>query len=193
MARPVAFDQKKVINSVVKLFWEHGYEATSMKNISDATGLQPGSLYSAFGNKRRLFLTAIDTYFEESMAGPMVLLSGAGTPLQRIHALFRYVVNDTCRTGSNGCLLVNALLETPADDTELRKRIAKMFLELELAIKDVLSEAAACGELAPGKDPGLQAKLLVNNIYGLRVYSKLQPKSPVMTDMIEDLIASLKK
>lgn len=191
MARPVEFDQNKVLDSVVKLFWRNGFEATSMKCISEVTGLQPGSLYAAFGNKRSLYLTAIDTYFDESMAKLKALLASEGTPLQRIRELFMHTVGDICRKDSDGCMLVNALLETPVDDHELRKHIAKMFRVLESDIKDVLIEAAACGELAPGKDPAIQAKLLVNNIYGLRVYSKLQPKGTEMTEMVKVLMSSL--
>jgi len=192
MARPIEFDQKKVIDRVIALFWQHGYEATSMKNICDATGLQPGSLYAAFGNKRALFLIAIDTYFKDSIQHLLALLNGAGTPLQRIRELFMFSVNDICRKESHGCMLVNALLETPTNDVELRKHLANMFKVLESAIKDVLIEAAACGELVAGKNPTVQAKLLINNIYGLRVCAKLQPKAPVMMEMIEDLIASLR-
>lgn len=192
MARPVQFDQDKVINSVVKLFWARGYEATSMKNICEATGLKPGSLYAAFGNKRALYLTAIDTYFEESITQLKAMLTGEGTPLQRIHELFMYTVGDTCRKDSHGCMLINTLLETPADDEELRKRLVKMFRVLELDIKNVLMEAADCGELAPGKDPATQAKLLINNIYGLRVSSKLNNSGTAMREMVEDLMASLR-
>lgn len=192
MGRPAEFDHDKVIASVVKLFWKHGYEATSMKAISEVTGLQPGSLYAAFGNKRALFLTALDIYFADSIGNLKAMLAGAGTPLQRVRELFMHLIGDICRKDSHGCMLVNALLETPADDQELRKRIAKMFPALELAIKDVLVEAAACGELEPGKDPAIQAKLLVNNIYGLQVYRKLQPKGPAMREMVEHLISSLK-
>ncbi|HID81675.1 MAG TPA: TetR/AcrR family transcriptional regulator [Chromatiales bacterium] len=192
MGRPIEFDQQKVIDDIVKLFWERGYEATSMKNISDATGLQPGSLYAAFGSKRSLFLTAIDTYFEESIESLKAVLEGDGSPLQRVRELFMYIVGDSCHKDSHGCMLVNALLETPADDEELRSRIAKMFRQLERAIKKVLIEAAASGELDPEKDPAIQAKLLINNIYGLRVYGKLQPKASDMKKMVEDLMASLK-
>ncbi|MEN8129352.1 MAG: TetR/AcrR family transcriptional regulator [Pseudomonadota bacterium] len=192
MGRPVEFDQQKVIDNIVRLFWERGYEATSMKNISDATGLQPGSLYAAFGNKRSLFLTAIDTYFKASIKHLKALLEADGLPLQRVREMFIYIVGDTCHKDSRGCMLVNALLETPADDEELKNRIANMFQELEQAIKKVLIEAAASGELDPGKDPVIQAKLLINNIYGLRVYGKLQPKSSIMKQMVEDLMASLK-
>lgn len=192
MGRPIEFDQQKVIDNIVRLFWERGYEATSMKNISDATGLQPGSLYAAFGNKRSLFLAAIDTYFEESIESLKTVLEADGSPLQRVLELFMYIVGDSCHKDSHGCMLVNALLETPADDEELRKRIAKMFRQLEQALKKVLIEAAANGELDPKKDPAIQAKLLINNIYGLRVYGKLKPKASDMKKMVEDLMASLK-
>ena len=192
MGRPVEYDQSKVLDSVVKLFWEQGYEATSMKNICEVTGLQPGSVYAAFGSKRTLFLAAIDAYFEQSIDNLKAILAGEGTPLERVRELFMYIVGDTCRKDSHGCLLVNALLETPADDAELRKRIAAMFRRLEVAIKEVLVEAATCGELDAGKDPAIQAKLLINNIFGLRVYAKLQPNGQVMREMVDDLLSSLK-
>jgi len=192
MGRPVEYDQSKALDSVVKLFWAQGYEATSMKNICEVTGLQPGSVYAAFGSKRALFLAAIDAYFEESIDNLKAILAGEGTPLERVRELFMYIVGDTCRRDSHGCLLVNALLETPADDAELRKRIAAMFRRLEVAIKEVLDEAAACGELDVGKGPAIQAKLLINNIFGLRVYAKLQPSRSAMREMVDDLLSSLK-
>jgi len=192
MGRPVEYDQSKVLDSVVKLFWAKGYEATSMKNICEVTGLQPGSVYAAFGSKRALFLAAIEAYFEQSIDNLKVILAGEGTPLERVRELFVYIVGDTCRKDSHGCLLVNALLEAPTDDAELRKRIASMFRRLEVAIKEVLVEAAACGELDAGKDPAIQAKLLINNIFGLRVYAKLQPNGPIMREVVDDLLSSLK-
>jgi len=192
MGRPVEYDQSKVLDSVVKLFWAQGYDATSMKNICEVTGLQPGSVYAAFGSKRALFLAAIDAYFEQSIDNLKAILTGEGAPLERVRELFMYIVGDTCRKDSHGCLLVNALLETPADDAELRKRIAAMFRRLEVAIKEVLVEAAACDELDAGKDPAIQAKLLINNIFGLRVHAKLQPNGPAMREMVDDLLSSLK-
>ena len=79
-----------------------------------------------------------------------------------------------------------------ADASSAIKRNRSIYVPDEGAIKDVLTEAVACGELAPGKDPAIQAKLLINNIYGLRVYGKLQPKGPAMREMVEYLISSLK-
>lgn len=192
MGRPVEYDQRKVLANVVKLFWEQGYEATSMKRICDVTGLQPGSVYAAFGSKRKLFLRALDAYAEQSIDELKAILTGAGSPTARLRALFAHIVGDTCRTDSHGCMLVNALLEAPVEDAALRKRIASLFVAIEDAVTAVLVEAAACGELGAGKDPALQAKLLINNIYGLRVYAKLQPKGPVIRKMVDALLASLK-
>jgi TetR/AcrR family transcriptional repressor of nem operon len=191
MGRPVEYDQSKVLDSVVKLFWEQGYEATSMKNICEVTGLQPGSVYAAFGSKRALFLAAIDAYFDQSIDDLKAILAGEGTPVERVRELFRYIVDDTCRKDSHGCLLVNALLEAPTDDAELKKRIATMFRKIEVAIKDVLLEAVACGELCAGKDPAIEARLLINNIFGLRVYAKLKPHGPAMREMVDGLLFSL--
>jgi TetR/AcrR family transcriptional repressor of nem operon len=192
MGRPIEYDQSKVLDSVVKLFWAQGYEATSMKNICEITGLQPGSVYAAFGSKRALFLASIDAYFEQSFDNLKAILAGEGTPLERVRELFMYIVGDTCRKDSHGCLLVNALLETTADDAELRKRITAMFRRLEFAIQEVLVEAAECGELVAGKDPTIQARLLINNIFGLRVYAKLQPDGLAMREMVGDLLSALK-
>lgn len=192
MGRPVEFDQEEVLESVIRLFWERGYEATSMKNICQATGLQPGSLYAAFGNKRALFLTAIDHYFERSIAALRAMLEGPEPPLERIRAMFLYIVGDSCALESRGCMLVNALLETAVDDQELKQHIAGMFDLLEQDLKVVLQEAQARGELALGKTPECVAKLLINNLYGLRVYGKLQPKDTHMRQLVEDLIDSLR-
>lgn len=193
MARPITFDQKQVIDCVVAQFWKHGFEGASMKMICDATGLQPGSIYAAFGNKRALFLTAIDAYFEQSLTSLKGVLHGEGTPLQRIRALFEYTVSEICRKDSDGCMMVNALLETPADDRELRQHLADKLSVLEKEIRGVLTEAAACGELASGKDSSILAKLLMNNIFGLRIHSRLQPAGPAMSAMVDELLASLQR
>ncbi|MGR9101283.1 MAG: TetR/AcrR family transcriptional regulator, partial [Gammaproteobacteria bacterium] len=58
MARPIEFDRNHVLKQAIRVFWLKGYHAASVKNLTDATGLLPGSLYAAFGDKRGLFLAA---------------------------------------------------------------------------------------------------------------------------------------
>lgn len=193
MPRPITFDHDEVIDCVVSQFWKHGFEGTSMKNICDATGLQPGSIYAAFGNKRALFFAAIDAYFEKSIATLSGLLHGPGSPLQRIRALLSYTVTEVCRKDSHGCMLVNALLETPADDRALRQHIVDAFSALEASIESVLGEAVACGELPAEKDTAVLAKLVVNHVYGLRVHSRLEPEFDTMMAVVDELLAGLRR
>ena len=62
MARPREFDQEKVLDALRDVFWQHGYEGTSYADIMQATGLQKGSLYAAYGDKRALYLQALARY-----------------------------------------------------------------------------------------------------------------------------------
>jgi len=57
MARPIEFDREEVLQKAIGVFWQKGYSATSIKNLVEATGLQPGSIYAAFGDKRGLFFS----------------------------------------------------------------------------------------------------------------------------------------
>lgn len=65
MVRQREFDTDKVLLIVMDLFWQRGYANTSMKDIVQATGIQPGSLYAAFGDKEKLFQQAFRKYTQE--------------------------------------------------------------------------------------------------------------------------------
>ena len=66
MARPAQYDRDKILDKAMQTFWEHGYHATSISDLVEATRLQPGSLYAAFESKRGLFLAALDHYAGQS-------------------------------------------------------------------------------------------------------------------------------
>ena len=88
MARPQAFDQQQVLTDAMLLFWRQGYASTSIKELTEVTRLQPGSLYAAFKNKRNLFLLALDHYFSELQCGITALLHSQEPPLERIRLFF---------------------------------------------------------------------------------------------------------
>ena len=74
MARPREFDSDVVLTALRDVFWEHGYEGTSYANITAATGLQKGSLYAAYGDKRSLYLEAIGRYDQENVSDGVAML-----------------------------------------------------------------------------------------------------------------------
>jgi TetR/AcrR family transcriptional regulator, transcriptional repressor for nem operon len=71
MARPREFDEEAVLDAVIRCFWSRGYEATSVKDLIEKTGITCASLYNAFGDKRTLFRTALDHYVEASIGARM--------------------------------------------------------------------------------------------------------------------------
>ena len=70
MARPREFDEGVVLDAAVLCFWNRGYEATSVKDLVERTGITAASLYNAFGDKRAIYERALDRYVEGSVAGP---------------------------------------------------------------------------------------------------------------------------
>ena len=63
MARPREFDEDRVIEVLTRVFWEKGYEATSMQDLVKATGLLKGSLYGAFGDKKALYMKVWESFY----------------------------------------------------------------------------------------------------------------------------------
>ncbi len=192
MARPAEFDRQEALHSAMQVFWRQGYHATSVKDLVRATQLQPGSLYGAFKNKRALFLDSLDSYFEAIRAMIDEVLHSAEPPLVRIHRFFDRLMKDARRDPDvKGCLLVNTLLEIPAEDEEIIRRVASMFREVEREFRGVLQEALERGDLSPEKDPKALARLLLTGIYGLRVYNKTRPDASAMRSIVAALLSVL--
>jgi len=193
MARPAEFDRDQALRDSMMVFWRRGYKAASIKDLTDATRLQPGSLYGAFRSKRALFLLALDSYFAEQQTFVTgILQSSNNPPLQRIRLFFDELLQQsTTDKERKGCLLVNTLLETPAKDAEINRRVTRMLLAVEDMLRGVLEEAAADGSLPPHKQAAILAKVLVNGIFGLRVYSKMHPGAAELRRTVDGLLSVL--
>ncbi len=192
MARPQAFEHDQVLTDAMRLFWRQGYNATSIKDLTEATHLQPGSLYAAFKNKRNLFIQSLNHYFNDLHTSVVSLLHSNRPPLQRIHDFFAYLLEQTDRdTESKGCLLVNTLLEIPTDDKEINQRVSNMLQTVEKEFCRVLEEAQLKGDLAPTFKPDELAGMLITGIFGLRVYKRMQPDRQAMQAVVNNLLSVL--
>lgn len=193
MARPIEFDREEVLRKAIGVFWQKGYSGTSIKNLVEATGLQPGSIYSAFGDKRGLFLASIDGYFEDMKRMIFNMLHTDQTAIVRIETFFNRLVNDSVTDEHRkGCFLVNTLLEIPVDDQEINSRLQAMFKEVENEFRDVLKEHKASGEYASTQSPEELARFLVAGIYGLRVFNKTQPDISALKSIVDNLLFVLR-
>lgn len=192
MPRPIAFDRDDVLHRAMSVFWRQGYSATSIKDLTAATDLQPGSLYGTFHNKRALFIAALEAYFARTRQRIRECLQADGSPLGRLRGFFDMLIEEAVADPHRkGCLLVNTLLEMPAEDREINRRVSDMFVEVETEFEHVLREAQARGELPADKDPAALARMLVAGIYGLRVYHKTCPDGRILREIVANLFTAL--
>src|SRR5690606_37524131 len=122
MGRPREFDETEVLDAAVDCFWEHGYEATSTRELADRMGLTGASLYNAFGDKRTLYRKALDHYIETSFEERVRRLEGRLPPRQAIGAFFAEIIQRSLDDDRRrGCMLVNSALEVAPHDPECRQ------------------------------------------------------------------------
>ncbi len=192
MARPIEFDREEKLELAMNLFWQKGYQATSMKLLTEAMGLQPGSIYSAFRSKKSLFLDAIENYFQERIARFEALLVNNRTPSLAFHTILKDLIDDVFEDQEGrGCLMVNTLLEMGPHDEELHAKVIHMFSKIEDVFYKGFKLAQLIGEIDRAQDPRILAKLLLINVQGLRVYSNMKTEKQTLEQISEQLLACL--
>ena len=192
MTRPAEFVRDEVLHRAMETFWRQGYKATSMKDLTRATGLQPGSLYGAFKSKRSLFLEALETYYQFNMNGLEERLSRTGSPIDRIQGVFERIIEaSTTDPDNKGCMMVNTLLETPAVDKEINHRLREMFKSVESRLKEVIIDAQNSGHIDKTKDPELLAQAVLTGMHGMRVLCRTQPHPDVLHNCMNSLLSVL--
>ena len=95
MARPRKFDRETVLVKAMDVFWAKGYESTSMEDLVDAMGINRGSLYATFGDKRRLHLESLDYFYEYEINRMLAPLFQPGPKLSAIREVFEEAVEWT--------------------------------------------------------------------------------------------------
>jgi TetR/AcrR family transcriptional repressor of nem operon len=168
MARPRQFDEVQVIENLMQVFWDKGYQAASMQDLVAATGLLKGSLYGAFGDKQALYLAALKHYDRTRIQAGIDMLNGEGSARQKTARLFDNVIESTKRGDfAGGCLLCNASLEMAVTDRQVRSEVKTTIRRLKLAIKDALQMETENQDQAAGL-----AAFIVSAYFGTRVLAK---------------------
>lgn len=172
-------------------FWLSGYRNTSISDISRETGLQPGSLYAAFKDKRSLFLECLDLYARDIRLFIDESFRPEIPPIERVRLYMAFIVNDvTINPEEKGCLMVSTLVETRTDDAEINRAASNGLLQLEDALHAALVEAIEQGMLQKDRNPRTIAKLIMTTSFGLRVYSRIS-RDKVEIQAISDQMLSM--
>jgi TetR/AcrR family transcriptional regulator, transcriptional repressor for nem operon len=183
MARTKEFDPDVALQRALELFWERGYEATSMADLVEHLGVARASLYATFGGKHDLYLKAFDRYLRTRDPSPVELLSQPGPVLPAVRKLVELYAEETaCDERRRGCLIVNAATERLPGDTAVARKVESSWDGLEVALTSALTRAQAQGELARDADPAALARFLLVLLQGLRVMGRGHPNPERVRD-----------
>jgi AcrR family transcriptional regulator len=174
MARPRSFDPDEALDLARDVFWQKGFQGTSLDDITAATGLNKPSLYAAFGDKNALFLKVLDRYHARIVANAERVLKEGPAARDAIERwLTSFVPFCSGIKGSRGCLSVNTAADGAADQKAVRKRIERFNRKLEQLLRDRLRADRA--QFSETFDPDAAAHAVMAIYLGLMVLAKDAP------------------
>ncbi|HEY3683718.1 MAG TPA: TetR/AcrR family transcriptional regulator [Streptosporangiaceae bacterium] len=191
MGRTRGFDVDQALDAALRVFWERGYDATSMQDLCAAMNIRPGSVYAAYGAKRDLFAAALRRYVGSVSAEAIARITSASSGMRGLRDYFAHLV-DAMVDGDRrwGCLITNSLVERAARDPELAGLVTLHLANLRAAFAAALTRARADGELRPGAGPE-SADLLLAVVQGMNVLAKNHPGRPALQSVADAALAGL--
>lgn len=191
MARPRQFDEEAVLDAATECFWSRGYEATSVRDLIETTGLTGASLYNAFGDKRALYQKALDYYIEDSIAD-RIQRCEALPPREAIGAFFEEVLKRSLSDRQHkGCMVVNAALEVAPHDPEFRKVVATAMKRVETFFLDCVKAGQASGTITRSSEAEDLARHLLGVLMGIRVLARARPERALLEGVLAPTLALL--
>ncbi|MCW8329154.1 TetR/AcrR family transcriptional regulator [Photobacterium sp. SDRW27] len=186
--RNAEFDKEKVLRSAMIAFMHKGYGKTSMQDLTKATGLHPGSIYCAFGNKRGLLLAALEQYRQDRGVEFERFFSDSQPVLVQLKNYLNDIVQQCLSCdASQSCLLTKALNEMAEQDEEIQEIISANLANWQQALTDKFEQAKSSGELLTQRDSDHLARYFVMGIYGLRTFAHTHPKEDVLQQLADQL------
>ncbi|MCF6470602.1 TetR/AcrR family transcriptional regulator [Nonomuraea sp. MG754425] len=192
MARTKEFDPDAALQKALELFWERGYEATSMADLVQHLGIARASIYATFGGKHDLYVQALERYLQTCDPNVVEVLSQPGPALPAVRSLIEaYTEESLCDQRRRGCMVVNAAVEVMPRDPQIARRVEASWDTLETALTSALTRARAQGEISADKDPRALARFLLVLMQGIRVLGRAHPDSGRLRDATAQALAVL--
>jgi TetR/AcrR family transcriptional regulator, transcriptional repressor for nem operon len=185
------FDVNEVLDKAMQIFWNRGYEATSMQDLVERMGINRGSLYATYRDKHALFLAALRRYAETVHFRRLVDLESTYGPREAIRQLFLAVTAQGSERENCGCFLTNTALELAAHDPEAGRVVAQAQKQTEAWFARMITEGKTAGEISPHVNPGETASALLASLIGLSVLTRSRPEPALLKNIVDDTIRRL--
>src|SRR5713226_503112 len=158
MGRPREFDLPQALDQALQVFWRNGYEGASIADLTAAMGINPPSLYAAFGNKEELFRKALDRYAEERTTFWNQAFAAPTARGVVEHLLLESANFLTEACNPPGCLFVRGALSCSEAADAIQRELAARRAAGELRLRQRLEVANNDGEMPPELEPAYYAR-----------------------------------
>jgi len=172
--RPRAYEPEIALGKALDLFRKQGFAATSLDDLSEATGMNRPSLYGAFGDKRELYIKSYQRYREEARAAMVEIFRQEMPVRQRLERIFASALNIylSGEAGPRGCFTVVTAASEAVGDPEIRAMVLDGLNELDKAFASCFRKAKEKGELPESADPAVLAQVASATVHTIAIRSR---------------------
>ncbi len=186
------FDPEIALDKAMQLFWAKGYAATGLSELLETMGIGRKSLYDTFGNKRALYIKALDRYSQTIVNEIHRGLNNPDRPaLDNVRAVMRDIAARNSKPMSPGCLLGVSMAQFRTDDAEMAGVLRKHMQRVENAYHKALARAQAEGELDGNTNIRDLARLYMGIAQGLALIGRVQDAPAVPRSIVNAALAML--
>ena len=191
MARPREFNQEELLAKAGAKFWHTGYQATSIQTIAKATGVNPGSLYKAFGDKKALFLACVEQYMETLSYKTLIQDDSTGSLRDSMRKLFDCIIaSSTDEDRISGCLVTNAAFELSTVSPDIAEELKLCLAGLERVLWNRIAAAQERGEIGKRHSADTLTSYYLTVVQGLLISSRISKDQAAM-ELAADAALSL--
>ncbi|WP_028227407.1 TetR/AcrR family transcriptional regulator [Paraburkholderia ferrariae] len=190
--RPREFDIDQAVEAAGRVFWEHGYHATPVDVLCEATGVFRGSLYRTFGDKHGLLVAAFDHYAQGALARLKERLAGDLPPREALReALLHYTKVSAHLSGRHGCFITNAAVELLPGDPVLRTHIEATLGRIATQFSLAIARGQQAGDFDRTLDAEEAGRYVLCVAQGLRVLGKVDMDEAALVSVVDMALRAL--
>ncbi len=168
----MGFDRDAALQQAMLQFWRHGYEATSVNDLTKAMGITPPSLYTAFGDKKQLFLEAIQRYLGGAVTSESIIKEAPSAREAAMELLKVSAIGFTGETTPAGCLLASSAISCSPAAADVQRALAEIRLRIEGRLRNKIAYDKTMRKLKPKPDAEALAGHVMAVIQGMSTLAR---------------------
>lgn len=193
IGRPIEYDPDQVVQAAMQAFWAKGYEATSLADLLDATGLSKSSFYQSFGSKKEMFERCLSRYADNLVSTLNARLAASPSPVAFIGGMLTEYASEGARTAlPMGCLAMNTASEYGQRDAEFAQWVDACITRVHSVFASAIERGQAMGEITGRQPAGVLATYVMTSRSGLGTMVKAGTPLAVVLGVVDVMLSALR-